>query len=280
MDTKDIAFLHAETTVKNTKKQTSKNRESDSTNVMDLIMDVGKRIAEIQKEASSWWVKSQQDLYGFLHKCLLLLIDIQSIDSKQQTKIAMAKVDEILEGIELESKPTKLPNKIVACVFGFDGMDRRHISKYANVLNRFVEANSTKVEDETFFKVEKADEFISWLTNGGGISGVLDNKSTSTNTTTNSLTAEQKLPIANIIIRNSVATIHTIESNLGYATDKAVLLYAVPTADGEQFEVKKVIDDEKKVNPITVSFYDKNKAEKISTENVENEARAEVSKAS
>ena len=44
--------------------------------------------------------------------------------------------------------------------------------------------------------------------------------------------------------------------------------------------MKKVIDDEKKVNPITVSFYDKNKAEKLSTENVENEAREKISKAS
>ena len=51
----------------------------------------------------------------------------------------------------------------------------------------------------------------------------------------------------------------------------------MPTADGKQLEVKKVIDAEKTVNPITVSFYDKNKADKLSTENVENEARAEVS---
>ena len=171
--------------------------------------------------------------------------------------------------------PTKLPNKIVACVFEFEGMDRRQISKYANVLNRFVEANSTKVGDETVFNTEKADEFIGWLTNGGGISGVLDNNSTST---TNGLTAEQKLPIANIIVRNSVKTLATIENEYGIETDKAVLLYVVPTADGKQLEVKKVIDAEKTVNPITVSFYDKNKADKLSTENVENEARAEVSR--
>lgn len=276
---KDISFLQTKspTSQKKAEKQTLKNRESDSTNVMDLIMDVGQRISEIRTQASSWWQKSQQDLYGHLHKCLLLLVDIQSIDSKQQTQVVMAQIDEILKELTLDSMPTKLPNKIVACVFEFEGMDRKQISKYANVLNRFVEANSTKVGDELVFNTEKADEFISWLTNGGGISGVLDNKSTST---TNGLTAEQKLPIANIIVRNSVDTIVTIDNDFGIETDKAVLLYVVPTADGKQLEVKKVIDDEKKVNPITVSFYDKNKAEKHSTENVENEARAEVSKAS
>ena len=88
------------------------------------------------------------------------------------------------------------------------------------------------------------------------------------------------MPIANIIVRNSVKTLATIENEYGIETDKAVLLYVVPTADGKQLEVKKVIDAEKTVNPITVSFYDKNKADKLSTENVENEARAEVSKAS
>ena len=279
MDIKEVSFLQTKSpsSQKKAEKQTLKNRESDSTNVIDLIMDVEQRIADIQTQASSWWQKSQQDLYGYLHQCLLLLVDIQSIDSKQQTQVVMAKIDEILKGLTLDSMPTKLPNKIVACVFGFDGMDRKQISKYANVLNRFVEANSTKVENESVFNTEKADEFIGWLTNGGGISGVLQNTSTST---TNGLTADQKLPIANIIVRNSVDTIATIDNDFDITTDKAVLLYVVPTADGKQFEVKKVIDDEKKVNPITVSFYDKNKAEKLSTENVENEARAEVSKAS
>ena len=144
---KDISFLQTKspTSQKKAEKQTLKNRESDSTNVMDLIMDVGQRISEIRTQASSWW-QSQQDLYGHLHKCLLLLVDIQSIDSKQQTQVVMAQIDEILKGLTLDSMPTKLPNKIVACVFEFEGMDRRQISKYANVLNRFVEATLLKLE--------------------------------------------------------------------------------------------------------------------------------------
>ena len=77
----------------------------------DLTLNIKRRVTAIQTKAQSWWKKSQEDLYDFLHQCLLLLVDIQAIDSKAQSKTVMESMDNILKDIELESTPTKLPNK-------------------------------------------------------------------------------------------------------------------------------------------------------------------------
>ena len=228
------------------------------------LFNIQHSVETIRTEALNWSDRSKSELYNILYKCLLLVetINNQSAENLIRTN---AELDILISKCNFESKATKVPNKIVQLVFNFD-MDRKLTSKYASVLNKFIETEQSE------------SKFISWLTDNGGINGVLSNAKTKD--TKSGLTAEQKLPIANIIIRNSVATIDTIDNNLGITTDKAVLLYVVPTADGKQFEVKKIIDDEKKVNPITVSFYNKDRAEKLSTENVEDEARADVSKAS
>lgn len=287
MDTKDIAFLHAETTVKNTKKQTSKKgatmkidvqNDNAVMDIADLTLNIERRVTAIQTKAQSWWKKSQEDLYDFLHQCLLLLVDIQVIDSKAQSKTVMESMDKILKDIELESVPTKLPNKIVACVFGFKGMDRKHISKYASVLNKFVELHSTKdVEDNFVFNKDKADNFVSWLTEGGGIHGVLKSKTKTANAKTtkeSGLSIEEKLPLAESIVSDKQA-INTIDNDYGVETDKAFILYVVPIAEGK-LEVKKAITDNELMKPITASFYDKDLADKLNAEAVDNEARQSV----
>jgi len=281
MDTKDMSFLQTEATVKNTKKQTSKKgatmkidvqNDNAVIDIADLTLNIKSRVTAIQTKAQSWWKKSQEDLYDFLHQCLLLLVDIQAIDSKAQSKTVMESMDKILKGIELESTPTKLPNKIVACVFGFKGMDRKHISKYASVLNKFVELHSTKdVEDNFVFNKDKADNFVSWLTEGGGINGVLISK---TKTTESNLTIEQKLPIAERTVSETEA-INTIDNAYGVETDKAFVLYVVPNAEGK-LEVKKVVTNDKFIKPITTSFYDEQSAETVDADAVEEEARQSV----
>lgn len=278
-----MSFLQAETTVKNTKKQTSKKgatmkvdvqNDNAVIDIADLTLNIKNRVTAIQTKAQSWWKKSQEDLYDFLHQCLLLLVDIQAIDSKAQTKTVMESMDKILKGIELESMPTKLPNKIVACVFGFNGMDRRQISKYASVLNKFVELHSQKDADNDFvFNRDKTDDFVSWLLENGGIDGVLKSKS-KTKDTKSGLTAEQKLSTA-VGIVSSTKAINTIDNAYGVETDKAFILYVVPNAEGK-LEVKKVVEDDKFIKPITASFYDKELAESVDADAVEDEARQSV----
>lgn len=286
MDTKNMSFLQAETTVENTKKQTSKKgatmkvdvqNDNAVIDIADLTLNIKKRVTAIQTKAQSWWKKSQEDLYDFLHQCLLLLVDIQAIDSKAQTKTVMESMDKILKGIELESMPTKLPNKIVACVFGFNGMDRRQISKYASVLNKFVELHSQKDADNDFvFNRDKTDDFVSWLLENGGIDGVLKSKSKTANakTTKSNLSIEQKLPIAERTVSETKA-INTIDNAYGVETDKAFVLYVVPNAEGK-LEVKKAITDSELMKPITASFYDEEYADSQNADAVEDEARQSV----
>ena len=282
-----MSFLQAETTVENTKKQTSKKgatmkidvqNDNAVIDIADLTLNIKKRVTAIQTKAQSWWKKSQEDLYDFLHQCLLLLVDIQAIDSKAQTQTVMESMDKILKGIKLESMPTKLPNKIVACVFGFNGMDRKQISKYASVLNKFVELHSQiDAEDDFVFNKDKADDFVSWLTEGGGINGVLISKTKTTNAKTtkkSDLSIEEKLPIAESIVSNKEA-INTIDNDYGVESDKAFVLYVVPNAEGK-LEVKKAITDNELMMPITASFYDEDLAKTLNDDAVEQEVRDSV----
>ena len=61
----------------------------------------------------------------------------------------------------------------------------------------------------------------------------------------------------------------------GVESDKAFVLYVVPNAKGK-LEVKKVVEDDKFIKPITTSFYDEQLAESIDADAVEDEARQSV----
>ena len=172
-----------------------------------------------------------------------------------------AELDIELSKCNFESKATKVPNKIVQLVFNFD-MDRKLTSKYASVLNKFIETNQSE------------SKFISWLTDNGGINGVLKSKSKTANTTKSNLSIEQKLPIAERTVSETKA-INTIDNAYGVETDKAFVLYVVPNAEGK-LEVKKAITDSKLMKPITASFYDEQLAESIDADAVEDEARQSV----
>ena len=68
-------------------------------------------------------------------------------------------INEMLE--EKNFKATKLPNQIVQLVFACADMDRRLVSKYATVLNKFIETEQSE------------SKFTSWLTKNGGVNGVM-----------------------------------------------------------------------------------------------------------
>jgi len=193
-----------------------------------------------------------------LYKCYLLVdkINQQTIEQKIMSN---AELDIELSKCNFESKATKLPNKIVQLVFNFD-MDRKLTSKYASVLNKFDETNQSE------------SKFISWLTDNGGINGVLSN--TKTKDTKSGLTAEQKLSTA-VGIVSSTKAINTIDNAYGVESDKAFVLYVVPNAEGK-LEVKKAITDNELMMPITASFYDEDLAKTLNDDAVEQEVRDSV----
>jgi hypothetical protein len=191
-----------------------------------------------------------------------LLVALINKQSDEEQIRSNAELDILLSKCAFEVKSKKVPNKVVQLVFNFD-FDRKLVSKYANVLNRFIETKQSETK------------FVSWLTENGGINGVLSSNAKSTKS---GLTAEQKLSTAIGIVSNADA-IATIANQFGIETDKAFVLYCVPSADGS-IEVKKVVTDDKFINPITTSFYDAELKQSVDADAVEDSVREELKKAS
>ena len=222
------------------------------------LFNIQHSVETIRTEALNWSDRSKSELYNILYKCLLLVetINNQSAENLIRTN---AELDILISKCNFESKATKVPNKIVQLVFNFD-MDRKLTSKYASVLNKFIETEQSE------------SKFISWLTDNGGINGVLSNAKTKD--TKSGLTAEQKLSTA-VGIVSSTKAINTIDNAYGVETDKAFVLYVVPNAEGK-LEVKKAITDSELMKPITASFYDEEYADSQNADAVEDEARQSV----
>jgi|TARA_B110000211_G_C14066711_1_gene548003 hypothetical protein len=242
---------------------TNEQKQSATTNREEVLglFSIKHSVDTLRTEALNWSDRSKSELYNILYKCLLLVetINEQSADDLIRTN---AELDILIRKCNFESKATKVPNKIIQLVFDFD-MDRKLTSKYASVLNRFIETKQSE------------SQFISWLTHNGGINGVL---SSNTKNTNSGLTAEQKLSTAIGIVSSSDA-IATIENQFGIETNKAFVLYCVPNAEGK-LEVKKVVTDDKFIKPITASFYDAELKQSIDADAVEDSVRNELKKAS
>jgi len=249
----NISMLIAEPTANKTEKQSHKNREK-----VEATFNLKHSVETIRTEALNWNDRSKSELYGILYQCYLL-VDKVSRQTNEQQIMANAELDIELSKCDFESKATKVPNKIVQLVFNFD-MDRKLTSKYASVLNKFDETNQSE------------SKFISWLTDNGGINGVLSNAKTKD--TKSGLTAEEKLSTA-VSIVSSTKAIKTIDNAYGVESDKAFVLYVVPNAEGK-LEVKKVVTNDKFIKPITTSFYDEQSAETVDADAVEEEARQSV----
>lgn len=222
------------------------------------LFNIQHSVETIRTEALNWSDRSKSELYNILYQCYLL-VDTISKQTTEQKIMTNAELDIELSKCNFESKATKVPNKIVQLVFNFD-MDRKLTSKYASVLNKFIETEQSE------------SKFISWLTDNGGINGVLSNAKTKD--TKSGLTAEQKLSTA-VGIVSSTKAINTIDNAYGVESDKAFVLYVVPNAEGK-LEVKKVVTNDKFIKPITTSFYDEQLAESIDADAVEDEARQSV----
>ena len=239
---------------------TNEQKQTATTNGNEVLglFNIKHSVDTLRTEAINWSDRSKSELYNILYKCLLLVetINNQSADDLIRTN---AELDILISKCNFESKATKVPNKIIQLVFDFD-MDRKLTSKYASVLNKFIETEQSE------------SKFISWLTDNGGINGVLSNAKTKD--TKSGLTAEQKLSTA-VGIVSSTKAINTIDNAYGVETDKAFILYVVPNAEGK-LEVKKVVEDDKFIKPITASFYDEELAESVDADAVEDEARQSV----
>ena len=247
-----MSMLIAEPTANKTEKQSLKNREK-----VEATFNLKHSVETLRTEALNWSDRSKSELYNILYQCYLL-VDTINKQTKEQQIMSNAELDIELSKCNFDSKATKLPNKIVQLVFNFD-MDRKLTSKYASVLNKFIDTKQSE------------SKFISWLTDNGGIYGVLKSKS---KTTKSDLTTEQKLSTA-VGIVSSTKAIKTIDNAYGVESDKAFVLYVVPNAEGK-LEVKKVVEDDKFIKPITASFYDEQLAESVDADAVEDEARQSV----
>ena len=250
-----MSMLIAEPTANKTEKQSHKNREK-----VEATFNLKHSVETIRTEALNWSDRSKSELYNILYQCYLL-VDIINKQTKEQQIMSNAELDIELSKCNFESKANKLPNKIVQLVFNFD-MDRKLTSKYASVLNKFIETKQSETK------------FVSWLTANGGIYGVLNPKTANAKTTKSNLTAKQKLSTA-VGIVSSTKAINTIDNAYGVESDKAFVLYVVPNAEGK-LEVKKVVTNDKFIKPITTSFYDEQLAESIDTDAIEDEARQSV----
>ena len=239
---------------------TNEQKQTATTNGIEVLglLNIKHSVETLRSEALNWDDRSKSELYNILYKCYLLVDKINQQTTEQKI-MSNAELDIELSKCNFESKANKLPNKIVQLVFNFD-MDRKLTSKYASVLNKFIETNQSE------------SKFISWLTDNGGINGVLSNAKTKD--TKSSVTAEEKLSTA-VGIVSSIEAINTIENAYGVETDKAFVLYVVPNADGK-LEVKKVVTNDKFIKPITTSFYDEQSAETVDADTVEEEARQSV----
>ena len=249
----NMSMLIAEPTANKTEKQSRKNREK-----VEATFNLKHSVETLRTEALNWSDRSKSELYNILYQCYLL-VDTINKQTKEQQIMSNAELDIELSKCNFESKATKVPNKIVQLVFNFD-MDRKLTSKYASVLNKFIETEQSE------------SKFISWLTDNGGINGVLSNAKTKD--TKSGLTAEQKLSTA-VGIVSSTEAINTIDNAYGVESDKAFVLYVVPNAEGK-LEVKKVVTNDKFIKPITTSFYDEQLAESVDADAVEDEARQSV----
>ena len=239
---------------------TNEQKQTATTNGIEVLglLNIKHSVETLRSEALNWSDKSKSELYNILYKCYLLVDKINQQTTEQKI-MSNAELDIELSKCNFESKATKVPNKIVQLVFNFD-MDRKLTSKYASVLNKFIETKKGE------------SKFVSWLTENGGIYGVLSNGKTKD--TKSSLTAEQKFSTA-VGIVSSTKAINTIDNAYGVESDKAFVLYVVPNAKGK-LEVKKVVEDDKFIKPITASFYDEQLAESIDADAVEDEARQSV----
>lgn len=220
-------------------------------------------IEAIRKKAFSWNDKAQSELYGLLYQCLLLTQKVETLSERERAVLDID-IKEMLE--EKNFKATKLPNQIVQLVFAFADMDRRLVSKYATVLNKFIETEQSE------------NRFIGWLTDNGGVNGVTSNSNNGSRKDGLSQSEKAKVVVNSI---TNYSTITTIDNEYGVETDKAFVLYVVPNAEGK-LEVKKAITDSKLITPITASFYDEEVAKRSANadEYVLNEVREEVKEAS
>ena len=239
---------------------TNEQKQTATTNGIEVLglLNIKHSVETLRSEALNWDDRSKSELYNILYKCYLLVDKINQQTTEQKI-MSNAELDIELSKCNFESKATKVPNKIVQLVFNFD-MDRKLTSKYASVLNKFIETKQSETK------------FVSWLTANGGINGVLSNAKTKD--TKSGLTAEQKLSTA-VSIVSSTKAIKTIDNAYGVESDKAFVLYVVPNAKGK-LEVKKVVEDDKFIKPITASFYDEQLAESIDADAVEEEVRDSV----
>jgi len=242
---------------------TIETQKQTATSNREEMFDIKHSINAIREKAFSWNEKAQTELYGLLYQCLLLTQKVEGLP-KRERAVMNIDINEMLE--EKNFKATKLPNQIVQLVFAFADMDRRLVSKYATVLNKFIETKQSE------------SKFTSWLTQNGGINGVTSNsdKSKSKSGLSQSEKAE--------VMSNGIAklsTITTIENEFGVETDKAFVLYVVPNPKGK-LEVKRAITDSKFITPITASFYDEGVAERSANadEATLNEVREELKEAS
>jgi hypothetical protein len=242
-------------TIETQKQTATSNREG--------MFDIKHSINAIREKAFSWNEKAQTELYGLLYQCLLLTQKVEGL-SKRERAVMDIDINEMLE--EKNFKATKLPNQIVQLVFACADMDRRLVSKYATVLNKFIETEQSE------------SKFTSWLTQNGGVNGVTSNSGNSKSKSGLSQSEKAKV-VVNSIANYSIIT--TIENEFGVETDKAFVLYVVPNAEGK-LEVKKAITDSKLITPITASFYDEEVAERSANadEYVLNEVREELKEAS
>ena len=227
------------------------------------VLNIQHSIKAIRDKAFNWKEKANSELYNLLYNCLLLVIEVEKLEGRER-KLVSLDIDEMLEAKNF--KATKLPNQIVQLVFDFD-MDRKLVSKYATVLNKFIETEQSE------------SKFVSWLTDNNGIYGVLSTKEQQQKDNaemTASLTPTQK---ANIVDISQNETITTIENVFDVDTDKPFALMVVPTADGK-LEVKEVVTDNKLFTPIYVSLFDRGVKEQNADAEVENEVREELQKAS
>ena len=239
---------------------TDEQKQTATTNGNEVLglLNIKHSVETLRSEALNWDDRSKSELYNILYKCYLLVDKINQQTTEQKI-MSNAELDIELSKCNFENKATKVPNKIVQLVFNFD-MDRKLTSKYASVLNKFIETKKGE------------SKFVSWLTENGGIYGVLSNGKTKD--TKSGLTAEQKLSTA-VGIVSSTKAINTIDNAYGVESDKAFVLYVVPNAEGK-LEVKKVVTNDKFIKPITTSFYDEQLAESIDADAVEDEARQSV----
>ena len=226
------------------------------------VFNIQHSIKAIRDKAFNWREKANSELYHLLYNCLLLVLEVEKLEGRER-KLVSIDIDEMLEAKNF--KATKLPNQIVQLVFDFD-MDRKLVSKYATVLNKFIETEQSE------------SRFVSWLTDNNGIYGVLNSNSTTKSKSGLSITEKAN---ATLVSFSDSTTIASIENVFDVDTDKPFALMVVPNAEGK-LDVKRVITTSSLLNPIFASYFDEDVANRKTDADaeVENEVREELQKAS